>query len=81
MLAALPVPDVAPNGCISLDLDIDAKVGDEVVGPEGVFASLLVEVTLVAKDLKTARALTSQVLRDPPVVRPNVVPNGDRPVG
>ena len=81
VLAALPVPDVAPNGCISLDLDIDAKVGDEVVGPEGVFASLLVEVTLVAKDLKTARALTSQVLRDPPVVRPNVVPNGDRPVG
>ena len=70
MLTALPLPEVPPKGCISLDLDVEAAVGDEVVGPEGVFASLLVEVTLVAKDLKTARALTSQVLRDPPVVTP-----------
>ena len=68
VLTALPLPEDPPKGCISLDLDLDASVGDEVVGPEGVFASLLVEVTLVAKDLKTARALTSQVLRDPPVV-------------
>jgi carnosine synthase len=67
-LAALPLPEQAPKGCISLDLDVDAEIGDEVVGPEGVFASLLVEVTLVAKDLRTARALTAQVLRDPPVI-------------
>ncbi len=70
VLTALPLPHAPPKGCISLDLDIDAAIGDEVVGPEGVFASLLVEVTLVAKDLKTARALTSQVLRDAPVVEP-----------
>jgi carnosine synthase len=67
-LAALPLPERAPQGCISLDLDVDAQVGDEVVGPEGVFASQLVEVTLVAKDLRTARALTAEVLHDPPVI-------------
>ena len=67
-LAALPLPEQAPKGCISLDLDVDAQVGDEVVGPEGVFASVLVEVTLVAKDLRTARALTAEVLRDPAVI-------------
>jgi hypothetical protein len=67
-LAALPLPERAPKGCISLDLDVDAQVGDEVVGPEAVFASVLVEVTLVAKDLRTARALTAEVLRDPPVI-------------
>ncbi len=67
-LAALKLPEQAPKGCISLELDVDAQVGDEVVGPEGVFASVLVEVTLVAKDLRTARALTAEVLRHPPVI-------------
>ena len=70
VLAALPLPDVPPRGCQSVDLDVDATVGDEVVGPEGIFATLLVEVTLVAKDLRTARALVTEVLRDPPVVVP-----------
>ena len=67
-LAALPLPERPPKGCISLDLDVEAQVGDEVVGPEGVFASVLVEVTVVARDLRTAHALTAEVLLDPPVV-------------
>ena len=70
VLAALPLPDVPPRGCESLDLDVDASVGDHVVGPDGIFATLLVEVTLVAKDLRTARALVTEVLRDPPIVVP-----------
>jgi biotin carboxylase len=70
VLAALPLPDEPPKGCLSLDLDVYAKEGDDVVGPEEVFASVLVEVTLVAKDLRTARALVPEVLRAPPVVVP-----------
>lgn len=76
-LAALPLPERAPKGSISLDLDVETEVGDEVVGPEGVFASVLVELTLVAKDLRTARALTAQVLRDPPVVVATGSTSGD----
>jgi hypothetical protein len=76
-LAALPLPERAPKGSISLDLDVETEVGDEVVGPEVVFASVLVELTLVAKDLRTARALTAQVLRDPPVVVATGSTSGD----
>ena len=69
-LAALPFP-TGRRGMPSLDLDVDAEVGDHVVGPDGIFATVLVEVTLVAKDLRTAtRALVTEVLRDPPVVVP-----------
>jgi hypothetical protein len=37
----------------------------------------VVELTLVAKDLRTARALTAQVLRDPPVVVATGSTSGD----
>ena len=67
-LAALPLPSTPPKGCLSIDLDVEAVVGDEVVGPEGIFASVLMEVTLVAKNLRTALALVADVLRQPPVV-------------
>ena len=65
VLAALRCLTYRRRGCQSLDLDVDASVGDDVVGPEGMFATLLVEVTLVAKDLRTARALVTEVLRVP----------------
>jgi hypothetical protein len=68
VLAELPLPEAPAKGCQSLDLDVEASVGDEVVGPEGVFASLLVEVTVVAKDLRTARALVAEMVHHPPVV-------------
>ena len=34
-LPALPLPSAPPKGCLSLDLDVEALVGDDVVGPEG----------------------------------------------
>ncbi len=67
-LAALPFPAVAPPGCLSLDIDVDAEIGDEVHGPKDTFATALAELTIVGRDLKHARALAAVVLRDPPRV-------------
>jgi predicted RNA methylase len=50
-------------------VDVDAEVGDAVKGPAEIFASVLAEVSVVAKDLRTARKLAAEVLRDPPVVQ------------
>ena len=72
-LRALPLPSSPPKGCLSLDLDVEAAVGDDVVGPEGIFASVLAGVTLRAKDLRTALALVADVLREPPVVESKVL--------
>ena len=57
-------------GCVDLAIDLEAEVGDQVDGPDRVFASVLAEVTLVAKDLRRARELTADLLRDPPQVVP-----------
>ncbi len=70
-LSALTVPSTPPKGCLALDVDIEATVGDDVVGPEGIFATMLMEATLVAKDLRTAVALVADLLREPPVVGPS----------
>lgn len=48
--------------------DIQVTVGDEVHGPEEVFATLLVEVSVAAKNLKSARAVAAAVVRSPPVI-------------
>ena len=53
---------------MDLAIDLEAEVGDHVEGPDRVFATVLAEVTLVAKDLRRARALTADLLRDPPQV-------------
>ena len=71
-LRALPFPSSPPKGCLSFDLDVEAGVGDDVIGPEGVFASVLAGVTLSAKDLRTALALLADLLREPPVVESDV---------
>jgi carnosine synthase len=68
LLEALPFAEVKPSGCLALDVDVDVAIGEEVQGPEAVFATALAEVTLTAKDLRTARALLAEVLQDPPRV-------------
>ena len=45
-----------------------ADVGQEVDGPDRVFATALAEVTVGAKNLRRARSLAAEVLRRPPVV-------------
>ena len=69
-LVALPFAEVSPEGL--LELDVDAAIGQEVVGPDGVFATVLADLTLSGKDLRRARALAAEVLR----ARPQVVPIG-----
>jgi carnosine synthase len=64
-LEALPIAEI---DCRELDVDIAVEVGEEVQGPETVFATDLAEVTLVAEDARAARSLLAEVLRDPPRV-------------
>jgi biotin carboxylase len=68
-LAALPLGAVEPRDGAQVIVDVDAEVGDPVKGPEEIFASVLAEVSVVAKDLRAARKLAAEVLRDPPVVQ------------
>jgi carnosine synthase len=69
-LQALPIATTPPKGASSVAVDIEVDVGDRVVGPEAVFATVLAEITLVGKDLKHARAATADLLRDPPRIIP-----------
>ena len=57
-----------PRDCLALEIDTHVEIGDEVVGPESVFATALAEVMLTAADLRRARALAEQVLREPPEI-------------
>ena len=54
--------------CLRVEIDVEAEVGDEVQGPEHVFASVLAEITLTATDPKRARALSAELIRTPPVI-------------
>jgi hypothetical protein len=45
-------------------------VGAHVTGPEDVFVSVLADITLMAKDLRDARAIAATILENPPVVEP-----------
>lgn len=54
----------------TVDLDIEAEVGEHVDGPDAVFATLLAEVSVSAKDLKKARAAADEALLVGPVVEP-----------
>ena len=49
-------------------VDVAADVGQEVDGPDRVFATALAEVTVGAKNVRRARSLAAEVLRRPPVV-------------
>ena len=41
-----------------------------MAGPEDVFVSVLADITLMAKDLREARAIAAGILGNPPVVEP-----------
>ena len=69
-LAALPFADRPRRDGAHLAIDVEAEVGDDVDGPDAVFATVLAEVTLAAKDLRHARADLADVLRERPRVEP-----------
>jgi hypothetical protein len=70
-LADLPFAHVAPvAGGIGVELDILAETGQEVTGPDHTFATVLAELTLSGKNLRHARSLAAQVLREPPRIVP-----------
>ena len=69
-LAALPLPTEPPRGCLSLTIDSPEQVGAIVTGPEDLFVSVLADITLMAKDLREARAIAATILENPPVVEP-----------
>jgi hypothetical protein len=69
-LAALPFRDVMSDAGLGVIIDIAADVGQEVDGPGEIFSTELAEVYVGAKNLRRARSLAAEVLRDPPVVIP-----------
>jgi len=69
-LAGLPFAQVAPEGGMGVELDIFGETGQEVAGPDSTFATVLAELTLSAKNLRRARSLAAQVLREPPRIFP-----------
>ncbi len=78
-LVSLPLPAAVPDGCLSLDVDVDAAVGERVDGPEEIFATVLAELTIAAKNLDKARALADRLLAEPPMVEPDSVDAGVAP--
>ena len=69
-LTALPLTEVRSEAGLGPFIDLSAEVGQEVSGPDRLFSTVLAEVTVAAKNLKRARALAAEALRDPPVVVP-----------
>jgi len=69
-LASPAVPMEQPRDALWWEIDGAAEIGDELVGPESVFYTVVADVYLAAKDVKTARVLAQQVLAHPPVVTP-----------
>jgi biotin carboxylase len=69
-LAALPFTDVRLEAGLGVIIDIAAEVGQEVNGPDQIFSTELADVYVGAKNLRRARSLVAEVLRDPPVVVP-----------
>jgi biotin carboxylase len=67
-LSALRYATVPPEGGMAVELDLFAQVGDQVDGPDRVFATVLAELTLSGKNLRRARSRAAQVLSDPPRV-------------
>jgi carnosine synthase len=69
-LAALPFAEVTPDGELGVELDVEAEVGQLVDGPDRIFSTVLAEVTVSGRNLRRARSLAAEVLRDPPIVVP-----------
>jgi biotin carboxylase len=69
-LAGLPFAAVTPEGGMGVELDIFGEIGQDVAGPDSTFATVLAELTLSGRDLRHARSLAAQVLREPPRILP-----------
>jgi biotin carboxylase len=69
-LASSAMPLEHPHEATWWQVDHELGSGDEVVGPEAVFATVVADVNIAAKDLKTAHALARRVLAHPPTVVP-----------
>ena len=67
-LVSLPVDDRPRTDGSRPAIDLEVEVGEPVSGPQAVFAMPLAEVSVTAKNLKAARAVLADVLRDPPLV-------------
>lgn len=65
-LTALPFASAATERGLGVVIDRFAEIGDEVAGPDRVFATLLAELTLSAKNLRRARSYAAKVLSEPP---------------
>jgi carnosine synthase len=65
-LAGLPFTAVTPEDGMGVELDILGQIGQDVAGPDSTFATALAELTLSGKNLRRARSMAAQVLRDPP---------------
>jgi carnosine synthase len=69
-LAALPFAAVTPEGGMGVELDIFGEIGQDVTGSDSTFATVLAELTLSGRNLRRARSLAAQVLREPPRILP-----------
>ena len=69
-LAALPFTDVTSEAGLGVSIDIVTDVGQAVNGPDQIFSTELAEVYAGATNLRRARSLAAEMLRDPPVVVP-----------
>jgi biotin carboxylase len=67
-LAELPFAHVDSEGGMGVELDIFGETGQRVAGPDSTFATVLAELTLSGKNLRRARSLAAQVLREPPQI-------------
>ena len=67
-LVSLPIADAPPADWLTVDVDV--QLGEDVQGPEEIFATTLAEVTFTGKDLTAARAMADRLLADPPEVTP-----------
>jgi hypothetical protein len=66
-LATLPLAAVSRNGAV-LDLDVHAEVGEDVVGPDAIFATSLAELVVRGRDLREARSISAEMLAESPRV-------------
>jgi carnosine synthase len=68
ILRQLPIDATPPRGCQALYVDGVAEIGTPVDGPEAIFSTVLADITLMADDVRKARALTTEVLHGPIIV-------------
>jgi hypothetical protein len=78
-LTALPFTDVTSEVGLGVIIDVAADVGQAVNGPDQIFSTELAQVHVGAKNLRRARSLTEEMLREPPAVLPLSQPDAVRP--